>query len=497
MNRRDFLVATAAATAVAATPVSAAANDDAALRTLLDGLDGFPTPAAKLKRLSAARFGPLSPGARLDLEAAREGLAIDARIAEIMPFGHLGRSPYSVTTVSGAWREPDKPDAADRIAADTARIRAEAKAGIILPREALAKTIAAIIKAASAATPAAAALAEQAAALTALEARAPEPGMWRLPNGAAYFDLLIDRQFGGPNATAAHKLLTAKASEYGARAGELLAKLGFRDGSVGDRFKAAFRDPAYLYSDDDAGRDRAVVDMNRWLDRAKARVPALIGPVPAECLNVAARRMTPAEQAAKKSGYRALPTPDGKPGSYFVDLSDIRRRPAWTLPSVVNHELIPGHMIQMPIEARAKPHPLRFDYCSAYQEGWAIHAEQLMAESGAYAGDDRAELGFLHWMLFRIGRAIIDTGVHYGRWSIPEVLGTLGKMQGEPAFFATFAQDVDRTCLEPGARVGEAMAWLSLSDACNRGNAAQRQRSTSALLRDGRMRYRSIWNNIT
>jgi uncharacterized protein (DUF885 family) len=498
MNRRDFLAATAVTTAFAASPVSATAPvDDAALRALLDSLDSLPTPAAKLKRLSAARFGPLSPGARLDQEAAREGLAIDARIAEIMPFGRLGRSPYSVTSVSGAWRELDKPDAADRIAADTARLRAEAKAGIILPREALARTIAAITKAASTATtPAAAALTEQAAMLTALQPRAPEPGMWRLPNGAEYFDLLIDRQFGGPRAADAHKMLTAKASDYGARARELLAKLGYREGSIGDRFKAAFRDPAYLYSDDDAGRDRAVADMNRWLDRAKARVPALIGPVPAECLNVAARRMTPAEQAAKKGGYRVLPTIDDKPGSYFVDLSDIRRRPSWTLPSVVHHELIPGHMIQMPIEAEAKPHPLRFDYCSAYQEGWAIHAEQMMAESGAYADDDRAELGFLHWMLFRIGRAIIDTGVHYGRWSISEVLGTLGTMQGEPAFFATFAQDVERTCLEPGTRVGEAMAWLGLSDACSRGSAMQQQRATSALLRNGRMRHRSIESNI-
>ncbi len=498
MNRRDFLAAAAVTTAFAASPVSAAApDDDATLRALLDSLTSLATPAAKLKRLSAARFGSLSPGARLDLEAAREGLAIDARIAVIMPFGRLGRSPYSVTPVSGAWRDPDKPDSADRIAADTARIRAEADAGIILPREALARTIGALTRAASAVTPPlATALTEQAATLTALQPRAPEPGMWRLPNGAEYFDLLIDRQFGGPHAADAHTLLTAKANDYGARAGELLARLGYREGNVGDRFKAAFRDPAYLYSDDDAGRDRAVADMNRWLDRAKGRVPAQIGPVRAECLNVAARRMTAAEQAAKKGGYRALPAPDGKPGSYFVDLSDIRRRPSWTLPSVVHHELIPGHMIQMPMEVRAKPHPLRFDYASAYQEGWAIHAEQAMAESGAYAGDDRAELGFLHWMLFRIGRAIIDTGVHYGRWSIPEVLGTLGKMQGEPAFFATFAQDIERTCLEPGTRVGEATAWFTLSDACNRGSAAQRQRSIAALLRNGRMRHQSVLNNI-
>lgn len=491
IDRRTFL-ASAAALAIVP-PLRAAGGADAALRTALDGLAALDSPAVKLARLRGIGTGGLSPGALLDLEAAREGLAIDARIAAIMPYGRLGHSPYTVTPASGAWRDAGAADAADRIAADTAAIRSEAAGGVILPRDALDRTVAAIsASAARASGPVAAALAEQARALSALAPRAGEVGMSRLPRGADYFDLLIDRQFGGHDARAIHRRVLARATEVAAEADALMAKLGYRGATTGDRFRAAFRDPRFLYPDSDDGRNRAVADMNRRLGLARARLPRLFGPLPAECSNVAVRRMTPVDEAAKKGGYRVLPTPDGRPGSYFVDLSDIRRRPDWSLASVVHHELLPGHMVQLPLDARAKPHPIRAEYTAGFAEGWAIYAEELMARQGAFAGDDRARLGFLHWTMFRLCRSLIDTGVHSERWSVREARETLERMQGEPAFFATFDQDIQRVCLEPGARVGEALAWLALSDRCGRGAANGLAGRHRAAIGDGRLRLASL-----
>ena len=494
IGRRTFLAGVTAATAMAGwSPAQAAGDADAVLRAVLDGLAKLDGPAAKLQRLEGIGSEGLSPGALLDLEAAREGLTIDARIAAIMPFGRLGHAPYSVSPTSGAWREPGVPDAADRIATDTAAVREGAAAGIILPRDALVRTVAAISKAAGSATGSVAtALAEQGRLLSSLASRAGEPGVGRLPHGAEYFDLLIDRQFGARDAAAIHRQMLAKAREVAVEADELLGRLGYAGNTTGERFRAAFRDPRFLYADNDDGRDRAVADMNRWLDRAKSRLPRLFGSLPSECSNVAARRMTPVEAAAKKGGYRVLPLPDGTPGSYFVDLSDIRRRPDWSLASVVHHELLPGHMVQMPLDARAQPHAIRTEYTAGFPEGWAIYAEELMARQGAFAGNDRARLGFLHWMMFRLCRSIIDTGVHSERWSIREARETLERMQGEPAFFATFDQDIQRVCLEPGARVGEALAWLALADRCGHGAAADLPRRHRAAIADGRLRLTSL-----
>jgi uncharacterized protein (DUF885 family) len=494
IGRRSFLAGAAAVTTVAVLPLARAAGDrDAALRATLDGLARLDSPAAKLKKLEGVDTQGLAPGALLDLEAAREGLAIDVRIAAIMPFGRLGRSPYSVTPSSGAWRDLGASDAADRIAADSAAVRAEAAAGIVLPRDALDRTIAGLSAAATGTTGSvAAALAEQGRLLSSLAPQAGDPGVGRLPHGRDYFDLLIDRQFGGRDASAIHRRVLAKARDVAAEADELLARLGYAGKTTGERFRAAFRDPRFLYADSEDGRDRAVADMNRWLGRARSQLPHLFESLPPECANVAVRRMTPMEEAAKKAGYRVLPSPDGAPGSYFVDLSDIRRRPDWSLASVVHHELLPGHMVQMPLDARAQPHAIRADYTAGFQEGWAVYAEELMARRGAFAGNGRARLGFLHWMMFRLCRSLIDTGIHAERWSIGEARETLGRMQGEPAFFATFDQDIQRVCLEPGTRVGEALAWLALADRCGRGSATGLPRRHRAAIADGRLRLSSL-----
>src|SRR3546814_13005992 len=94
---------------------------------------------------------------------------------------------------------------------------------------------------------------------------------------------------------------------------------------------------------------------------------------------VAVRRLTPQEIAAGKGGYRIVPDADSR-GFYVVDLKEIARRPRWSLRSVVHHELLPGHMVQLPIEAQTPPPPVRALSSGGYVEGWAIFAEALRLE---------------------------------------------------------------------------------------------------------------------
>lgn len=493
MHRRQFL----AAAGVAALPrvALAAPNRDADLRAALDGLAMLDTPAAKLARLRGFDPLSLSPSARLDLETVRAGLAVDAALLRSLPVGRLGRSPYAVAPNAGAWR--DKAPDPHPIEAENAQIAADARRGVILPAPLLEKTRSGVIAAAGRATgPVAAALAGQARLLGELAPRAPqEPGTSRFPGGARYFALLLERHYGAAiDPAEAHRRMLAMAEALTARADAVLKRLGYSQGSVGARISAAFKDPRFLYGDDDAGRNRAVADMNAALATVPARLPALFGPLPPECLNVSALRMTPQEEAEGKQGYRTIPAP-GVAGAYFPDLARIRDRPSWTLPAVVHHELLPGHMIQLPIEAAANPHPLRIEYVPAFAEGWAIYAEQLMADQGAFAGNDHALLGHLHWLLFRIGRGLVDTGVHIGQETLAQTSSKLATLQGEAAYFAPMAQDIERICIEPAMRAAEALTWLGLA---RLGSVAQRNGPESLrkfhrkLLADGRRRFAMI-----
>jgi hypothetical protein len=76
----------------------------------------------------------------------------------------------------------------------------------------------------------------------------------------------------------------------------------------------------------------------------------------------------------------------------------------------------------------------------------------------------RDKLGHIHWLLFRVARALVDLGIHLHGWSIEQARERLIEWQGEPAYFAPFDVELARIPLEPATRVAEAMAWLAIAD---------------------------------
>jgi uncharacterized protein (DUF885 family) len=309
----------------------------------------------------------------------------------------------------------------------------------------------------------------------------------RLASGEGSFMLQFERQFGARmGAASLQQKLKAKAAELTARADRLLRIQGLEIGSVGERLRAFARDPRWLYPDSDAGRARAVVDMERWLDAARARLPLLVSGLPASASRVTIRSLSAADIAAGRGGYRDPPR-DGRPGAYVVDLREIRRRPMWSLASVVHHETLPGHFVQQTLQEAAAPHRLRLTYAPSFSEGWAIYAEQLADEAGLFAASPAAELGYVQWLLFRIGRALADTGIHLHGWDAARTKAFLAEIQGDPVIFAPFDQEVDRITRAPGARAAEAMTWLAIADL--RQGHGPRAAFHHALLRDGAMPF--------
>jgi uncharacterized protein (DUF885 family) len=246
-----------------------------------------------------------------------------------------------------------------------------------------------------------------------------------------------------------------------ARADRLLRGQGLQDGDVAPRIARLFADERYLYPDSVAGRDRAVADLNASLAWIRPRLSRAFGDLaipPAEV-----RRMSAADQAAGRGGYRAAGDAT-KVGAYYVDLAQIRRRPAWTLPSVAFHEVVPGHLLQIPLQAAGVKEP------DPFFEGWATYAEQLACDLGAYAHDPRGEIGYIHWRLFRIARVVVDTGLQLG-WSRDHALAALHQTMGPPIYFLTQEADVDRMIAGPGKAAREGQVAMIL--------AAQRPRSVS------------------
>ena len=259
---------------------------------------------------------------------------------------------------------------------------------------------------------------------------------------------------------AAHRQGVAAARTLQARADRLLRGQGLARGGVGERLRLLAKDPRWLYPDNDAGRDRAVAEMNAGLTALHPRLGEAYGDLPVA--RAQARRMSRADEAAGRGGYREPPR-EGAEGVYYPDLKAIRERPSWTLPSVAFHEVIPGHLLQMPLQAAAAPPAERVKAAGAYFEAWAIYAEDLATDLGAYAGDPVGEIGFLQWRLFRLGRLVVDTGVHALGWSRDQAIAALTDLQGQSIAFVTIEADVDRMIASPGRFAADGLGALTLS----------------------------------
>ena len=122
--------------------------------------------------------------------------------------------------------------------------------------------------------------------------------------------------------------------------------------------------------------------------------------------------------------------PGGSAGAYYTNPSDDFSRPGamwWALPpdkdsfttwrevSIVYHEGVPGHHLQIATAMHQAERLNKFQrmlaWVPAYSEGWALYAERLMREFG-YLTDDGNLYGMLNENLFRAARVIIDIGMH-------------------------------------------------------------------------------------
>lgn len=304
----------------------------------------------------------------------------------------------------------------------------------------------------------------------------------RLAASPRDFVLGLQRRWGIVDPTIAGRRVQRIHDALSTRAARLLAGVGAPATKLGQGFKQLWRAHRYDYPTTDAGRDRAVAEMNRIARIAARDAVREFGPLPPAVARLRVHRMTAADEQQRRAGYRELPGP-GREGGYFVDLADMERRPTWSLPSVVHHEVAPGHLLQSWYEERASPHPLRLRYAPHFGEGWAIHAESLAVHS-----DPRAALGQLHCLLFRTSRALVDIGLHLHGWSPAKARTLFEETLGEPAYFAPFEDDLARIAAEPSARTAEVLAWLDIAAGLRGLNPAGRQAYHRRLLVVGRLR---------
>ena len=293
------------------------------------------------------------------------------------------------------------------------------------------------------------ALDRQTAAVTALrpKSRAGD-GIWRVPGGAEiYAAALAEATTTTFTADEIHQIGLQQVAEITAELDKILRGAGYTSGSVGERLTALNKAPEQLYPNTDAGRTELLASLNAGMADMTGRLPRAFHNPPKDPLEI--RRVPPEIQDGASNGYYRPASLDGsRPAIYFINLKSTGDWPKYSLPALTYHEGNPGHHLQNSITQASGDIPMlrRIAFYSAYGEGWALYAEQVADELGAYKDLERA--GYLQSFLFRAERLVVDTGLHHKRWSREQAVDHMVAATG----FARprVQREVERYCASPG-----------------------------------------------
>ncbi|TMJ14260.1 MAG: DUF885 family protein [Alphaproteobacteria bacterium] len=296
------------------------------------------------------------------------------------------------------------------------------------------------------------ALDRQIAELQRHRARADDrAGVWKLPDGDAYYAWALSAgTTSSLTPDEVHRRGLDELAALQARMEPLLRAQGLTQGTVGERMTALGKDPKHLFPNTDAGRAQILDYLNGRVADIRTRLPrAFATLVPAKLV---IKRVPPEIEAGAPGGYAAAGTIDGSvPGMYYINLRDTSTWPRFGLPTLTYHEGIPGHIWQGEYTYKL-PLIRSLIAFNAYSEGWALYAEQLGDELGAYEGDPLGQLGYLQSLAFRACRLVVDSGIHSKRWTRAKAIDWFATTNGSSV--EEVQSEVDRYCAWPGQACG-------------------------------------------
>lgn len=278
-----------------------------------------------------------------------------------------------------------------------------------------------------------------------------DAGVWKLPQGEAYYGWgLKVATTTALTAEEIHQLGLEQGKAIDAEMDALLKGEGYTTGTVGERVSALTRDPRQLYANTDAGKAELIAYLNDGVARIRPhmaqlsklglKAPVEIKPVPKDIQDGAAL------------GYMNFASLDGsRPAIYYVNLKDTAAWPRYSLDSLTMHEAIPGHAWQGAYlsEKHDRIHTISsLMGFGAFTEGWALYAEQMADEVGMYKDAPLSRVGYLQALRFRAARLVVDTGLHAKRWSRDQAIQWMTQATGRSPVAIT--SEVDRYCASPG-----------------------------------------------
>lgn len=279
-----------------------------------------------------------------------------------------------------------------------------------------------------------------------------DDGVWKLPNGDDYYRYQLQLMT-TTNLTPeeVHQLGLKEVDRIKKEMRAIVKSQGYADTiqSIGMVMQALSQDERFLYPENDEGREKLLQSYQDILQKADAGLGNAFELRPKAGIEV--KRIPEFREAGQAKAYYQGPKMDASSGGvFYVNLRKVHEHPIYTMKSLAYHEGIPGHHFQHALQAELKGTPIfrKVIPFTAYTEGWAMYAEQLAWELGFYDNDPVGNLGRLQSEMWRAVRLVVDTGIHYKKWTREEAIEYMVSNTGLTTSEVT--TEIERYIVMPG-----------------------------------------------
>ncbi|MGH9968660.1 MAG: DUF885 domain-containing protein [Pyrinomonadaceae bacterium] len=279
-------------------------------------------------------------------------------------------------------------------------------------------------------------------------------GAWALPQGSERYALAIIRQTTtNMQPEEIHQLGLREVARIEAEEAAIAKELGFSDLK---NFKDSLKKNPDLHP---KSRQQILDEYRTYTDQMWKRLPEVFGRLPKAKLEI-----LPVEAFREKQASTSYNqgTPDGsRPGHVFVNTYDYENQLTINNEDTAYHEGVPGHHMQISIAQELPelpPFRQQAGY-TAYVEGWALYSERLGKEMGFYQ-NPYSNYGRLDDEMLRAIRLVVDTGIHYKKWTRDQVVQYM--RDHSSANEAYFQAETDRYIAWPGQALAYKIGQLAI-----------------------------------
>ena len=282
-----------------------------------------------------------------------------------------------------------------------------------------------------------------------------EIGICALPDGGERYAFAVRRMTTTTmTPDAIHQLGLSEVARIEAEMLAIAKEFGFSDLKS---FRESLRKNQEIHP---KSRQQILDEYRQFTDQMWLQLPKLFGRLPKTKLEILPVEPFREKQAAGAQYNQG--TPDGsRPGQVFVNTYDYENQLTITNESTAYHEGVPGHHMQISIAQELPDLPAFRQQAgyTAFIEGWALYSERLGREVGFYR-NPYSNYGRLEDEIFRAIRLVVDTGIHYKKWTRDQVVQYM--RDHSTVNEAQIQAETDRYIAWPGQALGYKIGQLTI-----------------------------------